>query len=76
VFVQAAVGSCLSKKVTYPQCPVSESKKSIKEIAEENGKTEEELKQEMRLMELRIKQANAHIESVRKDRKKDGSEQE
>lgn len=56
-----AIGCSLSKKNKYPDNPFEEKKKSIKEIAKNNGKTEEEINQQLLYMTLKVKQANARL---------------
>lgn len=57
-------GSCgiFNKKAKYPENPLLENTKTIKEIAKNNNKSEEEMNQELLYMTLRVRQTNARLE--------------
>lgn len=64
-YVQIAVASMISNKVSYPQKPFgSDDKKELLPQKIYDKKTEEELQQEERYFELLVKQANAKLDEI------------
>ena len=65
-YVRLAVAELFGGKSAskYPQKPLTDHSDSIAEIAEKNGKTEEELNAELVMATLQIREANARIENV------------
>lgn len=64
-YVQIAIASALSSKVSYPKNPFgSDDKKELLPEKIYDEKTEEELKQEERYFELLVKQANAKLDEI------------
>ena len=64
-YVQIAIASALSSKVSYPKKPFgSDDKKELLPEKIYDEKTEEELKQEERYFELLVKQANAKLDEI------------
>ena len=57
-----AVVAAFNKKAKYPENPLLENTKTIKEIAKNNNKSEEEMNQELLYMTLRVRQTNARLE--------------
>lgn len=66
LFVLNAIGCAFSKGRKYPDNPIKVEHKSMDEIAKETGKTKEELAQEEQYFTMRVRQANANIDKVRK----------
>lgn len=72
LFVRSAIVSAFNgKKFKYPDNPIGIEHKSMEEIAQETGKTKEELAQEEQYFSMRVRQANANIDKVRKNKESD-----
>lgn len=72
LYVKAAVAGCFDSSVEYPENPVGdEREKTVGEIAEEVGKTEEELNQEMVYATMLVQQANFELGKFYESHKKD-----
>lgn len=66
LYVQMAIGACFGKHQKYPKEPLTENRpQTVAEIAVENGKTEEELKAEMMVAEMKVHEANRRLELQR-----------
>ena len=61
-YVMNAAVAAFNKKTKYPENPLLENAKTIKEIAKNNNKSEEEMNQELLYMTLRVRQINAKLE--------------
>lgn len=61
VYVAHAIG-CAFGKGKYPENPVIQEQTSLEYIAKNNGKTEEELSQELMLATLMVDAANYELE--------------
>lgn len=63
-YVLQAIGSAFGGKhaKSYPDKPLTDDSDSIEAIAERNGKTEEEINQELLYTSLLVAQANARLE--------------
>lgn len=59
-----ALSSCFSKGGKYPESPLNEKKKDLKEVAKKSGKTEKQMQQELLYMQLCVAKANSEIEKV------------
>lgn len=59
-----ALSSFFNKSGKYPDSPLNEKKKGLKEVAKKSGKTEAQLQQELLYMQLRVRQVNSEIEKV------------
>lgn len=66
LFVLNAIGCSFSKGMKYPDNPIEVDHKSMDKIAKETGKTKEELTQEEQYFSMRVRQANANIDKIRK----------
>lgn len=63
-YVLQAINCAFSKNGNYPENPLLKEEKSIESIEKRSGRSKEEMQQELRLMELRVMQANANIEKI------------
>ena len=66
-YVLQAINCAFSKNGNYPENPLLKEEKSIESIEKRSGRSKEEMQQELRLMELRVMQANANIEKIGAD---------